>query len=193
VAEERAAKEKLLAQVRQLYLAGRIDLVFGDESTFSMNPVLPYGWSPKGERVEIFPQRDKKVNLFGIFRPDNFCVTYESPANINSRFLIDAINDFCRYVDKPTVLVLDNAPTHRSEMFLSQLEQWMGRELYVFFLPRYSPHLNKAETYWRKAKYEWLKPADYGSFAKFKKKIHHIFNQIGLEYQVAFKELHAST
>jgi hypothetical protein len=158
-----------------------------------MNPVLPYGWSPKDERVEIFPQRDKKVNLFGIFRPDNFCVTYESPANINSRFLIDSIDDFCRYVDKPTVLVLDNAPTHRSELFISQLEQWMKKDVYVFFLPKYSPHLNKAETYWRKAKYEWLEPTDYFSFARYKKKIYHIFNQVGLEYQVAFKELHPST
>jgi hypothetical protein len=83
------SRERLLKQVWQLYLAGRIDLYFGDESTFSMNPVLPYGWSPKGERVEIFPQRDKKVNLFGIFRPDNFCVTYESKGNIDSQFLIE--------------------------------------------------------------------------------------------------------
>jgi transposase len=193
LADERAAKEKLLKQVWQLYLGQRIDLYFGDESTFSMNAVLPYGWSPKGERVEIFPQRDKKVNLFGIFRPDNFCVTYESAGNINSEFLIKAIDDFCRYVDKPTVLVLDNAPTHRSELFVRQLEKWMAKDLYVFFLPRYSPHLNKAETYWRKAKYEWLRPRDYGSFAKFKKKVHHIFNEIGSEYKVTFKEMHAST
>lgn len=174
-------------------LAGRIDLYFGDESTFSMNPVLPYGWSPKGERIEIFPQRDKKVNLFGIFRPDNFCVTYESLGNINSQFLIEAIDDFCQYVDQPTVLVLDNAPTHRSQAFESQLEKWMEKDLYIFFLPRYSPHLNKAETYWRKAKYEWIKPSDYGSFAKFKKKVYHIFNQIGVEYKVVFKELHSLT
>jgi hypothetical protein len=53
--------------------------------------------------------------------------------------------------------------------------------------------LNKAETYWRKAKYEWLKPADYGSFKKFRKKIYYIFNQVGSEYKVAFKELHPST
>ena len=193
MADERVEKEQRLRQVWQLYLAGRIELYFGDESTFSMNPCLPYGWSPKGERVEIFPRRDKKVNLFGLFRPDNFCVTYESPANINSRFLLEAIDDFCQCVDKPTVLVLDNALTHRSKLFLRQLEQWMKKDVYVFFLPRYSPHLNKAETYWRKAKYEWLKPADYGSFTKFKKKIYHIFNQIGVEYRVAFKELHALT
>jgi len=193
VAAERTAKERLLNQVWQLYLAGRIDLYFGDESTFSMNPCLPYGWAPKGERVEIFPQRDQKVNLFGIFRPDNFCVTYESKQNINSQFLSNAIDDFCQYVEKPSVLVLDNAPTHRSELFFSQLEQWVKKDVYVFFLPRYSPHLNKAETYWRKAKYEWLKPADYGTFSKFRKKIYHIFSQVGLEYKVAFKELHSST
>jgi hypothetical protein len=181
VAEERAEKEKLLKQVWQLYLAGRIELYFGDESAFSMKPCLPYGWSPKGERVGIFPQRDKKINLFGLFRPDNFCVTYESAENI------------CRYVDKPTVLVIDNAPTHRSETFLSRLGRRTEKDLYLFFLPRYSPHLNKAETYWRKAKYEWLKPADYGSFAKFRKKIYYIFNQVGSEYKVAFKELHPST
>ena len=168
-------------------------MYFGDESTFSMNAVLPYGWAAKGERIEIFPRRDKKVNLFGIFRPDNFCVTYESRANIDSQFLIKAINDFCRYVDKPTVLVLDNAPTHRSELFIAQLEKWMEKDLYVFFLPRYSPHLNKAETYWRKAKYEWLKPGDYLSFARFKRKIYYIFNQVGSEYKVMFKELYAST
>jgi hypothetical protein len=60
-------------------------------------------------------------------------VTYESPANIKSRFLINAIDNFCQYPDQPTVLVLDNAPTHRSELFLAPVEKWMKKELYVFF------------------------------------------------------------
>jgi transposase len=33
----------------------------------------------------------------------------------------------------------------------------------VFYLPTYSPHLNIAETVWRKLKYEWLSAADYES------------------------------
>ncbi|MGI8668777.1 MAG: IS630 family transposase [Aridibacter sp.] len=172
-----------------LYRGGRIDLLFGDESAFSMNPKLPDAWSPKGERIETFPQRDKKVSLFGIFRADNFCVTYESTGNINSDFLIKAIEDFSRYIDKPTVLVLDNAPTHRSAKFLAQMEKWMDRDLYIFFLPKYSPHLNIAETFWRKAKYEWLRPIDYGSFAKFKKKVKDIFSNIGTEYKIAFSQM----
>lgn len=86
--EEREEKEKQLKILRRLYLGGQIDLVFGDESAFWMNPKLPDGWSPKAKRIEIFPQTDKKVNLFGVFRPDNFCVTYRSAGNINSEFLI---------------------------------------------------------------------------------------------------------
>ncbi len=150
---------------------------------------LPYGWSPKGERIEIFPQRDKKVNLFGVFRADNFCVTYQSAGNINSDFLIQSIDDFCRYVDKPSVLILDNAPTHRSRKFLAQIEKWMEKDLYIFFLPKYSPHLNLAETFWRKAKYEWLRPIDYGSHSKFKSKIKYNFNNIGLEYKIDFSQM----
>lgn len=186
---ERAEKEELLKWLWQFYKSGWIDLYFGDESAFCMNPKLPYGWSPAGERIKIFPQRDKKMNLFGVFRPDNFCLTYESAENINTDFLLQSIDDFCQYVRKPTVLVLDNAPTHRSEKFLAAVERWLERDLYIFFLPKYSPHLNLAESYWRKAKYEWLRPSDYGSFAKFRKKIKHIFNNIGFEYSIQFHQM----
>ena len=154
-----------------------------------MTPCLPYAWQARGKQIEIFPQRDKKVNLFGIFRADNVAVTYKSQANINSEFLISSIDDFCQYIEKPTVLVIDNAPTHRSKLFQEQLVRWREKDLYIFFLPRYSPHLNIAETYWRKAKYEWLKPADYFSFAKYKRRIKEIFNGIGVDYKIVFKEL----
>ena len=36
-----------------------------------------------------------------------------------------------------------------------------NRGLYLFLLPPYSPHLNLAETLWRKIKKEWISPEDY--------------------------------
>lgn len=187
--EDRERKEKQLEQLWRLYRAGQIDLYFGDESGFSMKPSLPYGWMPKGTRVEIFPQRDKKINIFGVFRPDNFCITYEHHTSINSDFVIRAVNDFCQYLDKPTVLVLDNAPIHRSKKFIEKVFEWMKQGLYIFFLPKYSPHLNKAEIYWKKAKYEWLRPSDYYSFSRYRKKVKEIFSKVGTEYKIAFKEM----
>jgi transposase len=186
---ERKEKEAALKLLWQLSRADLIDLYFGDESTFSMQPVLPSAWQAKDKPITIFPQRDKKLNLFGIFRADNVAVTYKTKENINSKFLISAIDDFCRYIEKPTVLVLDNAPVHRSKLFSEQLSRWQEKDLYIFFLPKYSPHLNIAETFWRKAKYEWIKPADYFSFDKYKRKIKEIFNGIGFKYKINFKEL----
>ena len=189
MADEREAGESALKVLSQLAAHRQIDLYFGDEAGFSMQPCLPRAWQAAGEQIRIFPQRDKKSNLFGIFRADNVAITYPTKENINSKFLIAAIDDFCRYIEKPTVPVLDNAPVHRSKLFSEQLEKWQERDLYIFFLPRYCPHLNKAETFWRKAKYEWLKPSDYFSFATYERKIKEIFNGIGLCYKVNFKEL----
>lgn len=186
---ERESKEAALKSLWHLFKTDWIDLYFGDEATFSMIPVLPYAWQERGKKIEIFPQRDKKVNLFGIFRPDNAAITYQAEGNIDAEFLIQSINDFCQYLEKPTVLVLDNAPTHRAKLFFERLEKWEEKGLYIFFLPKYSPHLNIAEIYWRKAKYEWLRPSDYFSFAKYKRKVKEIFNGIGIDYKIIFKEL----
>jgi transposase len=186
---ERVAKETALKRFWKLFRHNWIDLYFGDEASFSMNPVLPYARREKGKPIEIFPPPDKKANLFGIFRPDNVAATYRSEGNINSEFLIQSINDFCQYLEKPTVLALDNGSTHRSKLFFGQLAKWEEKGFYIFFLPKYSPHLNMAEIYWRKAKYEWLKPTDYFSFARCKQKIKEIFNGIGIDDKIVFKEL----
>ncbi len=86
----------------------RLIYISAIEAGFSMQPCLPRAWRPAGEQIRLFPQRDKKLNLFGIFRADNAAARYQTKQNINSKFLISAIDDFCRYVEKPTVLVLDN-------------------------------------------------------------------------------------
>jgi hypothetical protein len=63
-------------------------------------------------------------------------LTYESAENINSDFLIRSIDDFSSYLEKPTVLVLDNAPTHRSEKFLAAVERWI-KGLITVRLPKF--------------------------------------------------------
>ena len=44
---------------------------------------------------------------------------------------------------------------------MERIPYWQKRGLHLFFLPPYSPHLNIAETLWRKLKKEWLDPPDY--------------------------------
>ena len=60
-----------------------------------------------------------------------------------------------------TVVVLDNAPVHTAKLIRERRAVWEARGLYLFYLPRYAPHLNIVEILWRKLKYEWLSPTDY--------------------------------
>jgi transposase len=88
--------------------------------------------------------------------------------------VVEAIERFCQRLtaaEKPTVLVLDNASMHHSRLFQSKTAAWQEKGLYLFYLPKYAPHLNLAETFWRKAKYEWLKPADYVSLTDSSRKL----------------------
>ncbi len=58
------------------------------------------------------------------------------------------------------MVVLDNAPFHRSRGFKEGRERWRGRGLEEVYLPRYSPQYNPVETVWRRVK-GWLLPRRY--------------------------------
>jgi transposase len=60
-----------------------------------------------------------------------------------------------------TFVVPDNALIHKTKAVRERIPFWRKRGLFLFFLPPYSPHLNIAETLWRKLKKEWLDPQDY--------------------------------
>ena len=82
--------------------------------------------------------------------------------------------------------MLDNASVHHSEEFEHKIEEWKEMDIYVFYLPRYSPHLNLIETLWRKMKYEWLKPKDYLNLKTFEAAIDHILCNLGTKFNMDF-------
>ena len=49
---------------------------------------------------------------------------------------------------KLTVIVQDNASVHRSKLTQQQWELWQQQGLLIFFLPPYSPQMNRIEDEW---------------------------------------------
>ena len=169
--------------------AGLIDLYFGDESGFSLTPYIPYGWQPVGEQIPIETERKHLMNIFGLLDPiDQKVFPYPTGKGemINTDFMIRSIEDFIPRCKKPTVIILDNAPWHTSEAFKAKREQWREQGLYIFYLPKYSPHLNLIETLWRKIKYEWLRPKDYHSKTALRRRIKEIFQNFGTQFSINF-------
>lgn len=154
-----------------------VDIYFADEAGFSLTPYVPYGWQKIGEQVGIPTKKKQVANVLGLLNPLNkhlISYTAKDKEMINSEFMIKRFNDLAEKIDKETMIILDNAPWHKSEVFMAKLHQWQQQGLYIFHLPAYSPHMNLIETLWRKIKYKWLRPKDYHSKTALKKRLKEI-------------------
>jgi transposase len=144
-----------------LFLLGQIDLRFADETAFTLQPNVPYGWIRTGIQRGIPSRKGGNLNVFGLMNLQGELTSYQTTQSVNSQMVIDWLDDFASTIEKMTVVILDNAPWHISGSVEEKIEEWEEKGLFIFRLPTYSPHLNIIETLWRKMKNEWLKPQDY--------------------------------
>jgi transposase len=62
-------------------------------------------------------------------------------------------NDVIAFLDRlsevphasPRIVVIDNAAIHKGEVMDSKRQQWAAQGLYLYYLPPYSPELNRIE------------------------------------------------
>ena len=58
---------------------------------------------------------------------------------------------------KINVKSLSIAPLHTSEVFLTKIEHWEKKNLFIQLIPAYCPELNYTEILWKHIKYHWMK------------------------------------
>lgn len=146
-----------------LAILGDLDLRFADESAFNLEPNVPYGWIRIGEQYGLRSSKAGKLNVFGLLNYSGDLSSFVTSHRVDSNQIIEWMTEFASTIDKRTVVVLDNAPWHSSNLVTSKIDEWKEKGLELFYLPPYCPHLNIIETLWRKMKHEWLRPEDYNS------------------------------
>ncbi len=156
-------KKEVLGRFEKFSQKGWLDLYYGDEAGVNLEPNVPYGWQFRDEEVSMPSEKGKGINCFGLFTRDNQSWTATSETAINRDVVMEQLERFSFSLKKLTIVVLDNARIHHGKQMRERIEGWQSRGLYIFYLPTYSPHLNIAETVWRKLKYEWLSAEDYTS------------------------------
>lgn len=142
-------------------LRSEIDLYYGDESHVCSEGYVPYGWQFPSEDVCFLSEKSYKFNCFGLINRQSQCYWQVTQENINTEFILNFLEQLSFKISRTTFIVLDNARIHKTKDILERIPYWQKRGLFLFFLPPYSPHLNIAETLWRKLKKEWLNPEDY--------------------------------
>jgi transposase len=149
------------AELAELLAEPELNVVYFDEAGFSLKGVVPYGWLPTGERsdVPVTGAHGSSVQSLGFEHQGGKTQTYLHKGFVNSQTVIEVMDDFCDTIDRTTVVILDNAPSHTSGAFKACQQRWAERGLHLYYLPAYSPELNSIERLWKKVKYQ-LMPAN---------------------------------
>ena len=191
----RAAQEELNG-LKELEDKGLIDLVFFDESGFSLIPYLPYAWQKKGQIIEVPSAKSKALNILGFMKRDNSIEPYSLEGSANSSAIVSIFDDYVNQrkeqakgqgvEPKIAYVIIDNAPIHNSKEFRKNELKWEAQGVRVKRIPPYSPELNLIEILWRKMKYEWIGFDAYESFEKLVKWVENMLKEFGSKYIINF-------
>lgn len=173
-------------ELRASQQANIIDLYFFDESGYTLQPVVPYAWQPKGQTVEILPSRSSRLNVLGFMSVTQAFDSFVFSGNVDTEVVIACFNAFSEKLNKTTWVVLDNATHHTSGKFKAQIPKWEKQGLFLYYLPAYSPELNLIEILWRFIKYAWLPFSAYKDFLTLQTILEDILKNVGNKYHITF-------
>lgn len=163
-----------------------IELLYTDAARVSVNPCIPYGWQFKDEDVFMPSTQGGGINCFALLSRNNNCYFRTTRLSITAEFIFEEFEQLSRRIKALTVVVLDNAPVHTAKLIKKRREVWEARGLYLFYLPRYAPHLNIVEILWRKLKYEWLSAKDYETDEGLYYQVWKVLGAIGNSLRINF-------
>jgi hypothetical protein len=147
----------VIGELDQLARAGQCELLFFDESGFSPNPPIQSGWSPIGQTRGVEPlAHGERVNVLGALRHDD---TLHWKIQCRPTVRDDVVGFFDDLAAQdhtvPRIVILDNASIHKGKQIERRRRKWMAQGLFLYYLPPYSPELNRIEILWKHAKYFW--------------------------------------
>jgi len=99
--------------------------------------------------------------------------------NIKSDDVVAFLSALGETLEKPRVVIVDNASIHTAHKVMDKQPEWAEKGLYVYHLPTYSPELNLIEIVWRMVKYKWLPLNAYSSFGSLWDNLKSVFFEIG--------------
>jgi len=186
-ADEKEFARQDLAELTKKADQGLLDLVYFDGSGFNLSAKVVDAWQKRGERIVIPVTRGKSQNVLGFMwhRCQKFS-SFVFEGAVDSNVIISCFDLIAQSLAKETVIVLDNAPIHRSQEFEEKIEEWERQGLKIYFLPTYCPSLNKIEILWKKIKYDWLSWEASSSYKNLCRELDEILSQIGLKYYITF-------
>lgn len=137
----------------------KLNLIYLDESGFSGNLPVNYSWIKIGKEkcIEKINDRGIKVNSLGMFNYAKGDFSWTTTQNTIDSDMFIGLFELAKSDYKiPTFIVLDNYSIHKSNKVKVKIKEWAKENLFLYYLPPYSPELNLIENKWRNLKYNHI-------------------------------------
>jgi len=146
-------RQEFLKRLEQIEVK---DLVYIDESGIDNREDYPYGYCQRGKRFYALKsgKRTERVSWIAALRSGKVIapLTFQGSCN-RALFETWLEKSLLPQLQPGNVLILDNATFHKSEWIREIVEE---AECELWYLPSYSPDLNKIERCWSVLK-KWMK------------------------------------
>lgn len=128
------------------------EIIYLDECGFRNNEACQYGWADKKSRLYALKEgsQHKCLNIIGGLKNGKLIAPFSFEGSCDASVFNVYVETILQpFMNKKTVLVLDNASFHKASN-IEIIAKKNGTK--VFYLPPYSPDLNPIEHYWHKVK-----------------------------------------
>lgn len=165
--------------------AGELTLAYLDEAGFSQVHPNRSAWTPKGQRHLIEAKRGRRLNVLAALLSTGQLVSAKLWQSTTSDAFVGFLGLLKQAVSTPLTIILDNASIHKAKAAHPIIE-WLAQQgVTLFFLPPYSPELNRIERLWHKIKHTWMAPKSRNSVA-LEADIDEIISNFGVKYHFTF-------
>jgi transposase len=170
----------VLARLKRRAGAGLLELYYLDECGFAPSLPTGYSWCLPGRRERVryeYPQ-GRRVNALAAYRPFGPApwlgvVAFERTLTSD---------DLLAYLEGlppsavPRVVVLDNASLHVSKVVKARRRELASRGIFLYYLPAYSPELNRIEPVFKQVKHHEIPQRSHTSKAELRSSVEHGFD-----------------
>ena len=160
-------------------------IAYLDEAGFDPTQPNRSGWTPSGEVHSIVAARGKRLNVLGALLSTNELFSAKLWGATTALLFAGFLGLLLDHVGGPLTVILDNASIHKAKEIQPLLKVLKKKGLTLYFLPPYSPELNRIEKLWHKMKYEWME-FKHRTTEALEAAIDKILDGFGTEYQFTF-------
>ena len=174
-----------IAALREQAEKGELVLAYCDEAGFSQVHPNRSAWTPVGETHLIEATRGKRLNvLAAMLSTGDLCSTtsWEPTKAENFKEFVIKLK---QKVGTKLTIIIDNASIHKAKTIKSTMEILENEGVKLYFVPPYSPELNRIEKLWHLMKYTWMSVKGRTS-QTLEDDVNEILNNFGSKYIYSF-------